>query len=196
MTKSLNGLVLSGGKSTRMGKDKGLINYHGKPQRKYLEELLKPFCNQVFVSGAKDSKLSESNIPDHFEIDSPLNGVLSAFQFDPFIAWLTVPIDMPNIDLKAIEYLIKNRDELKTATCFLDSDGQNPEPLFTIWEAKAKPMLFDFFNSGNTSPRKFLLENDVHLVKVPSASTLINVNTEEELKAYLKQSRKTLQGGR
>ncbi|MFT5737968.1 MAG: molybdopterin-guanine dinucleotide biosynthesis protein A, partial [Maribacter sp.] len=30
------GLVLAGGKSTRMGVDKGLITYHGLPQRDYL----------------------------------------------------------------------------------------------------------------------------------------------------------------
>jgi molybdenum cofactor guanylyltransferase len=195
MTKILNGLALSGGKSARMGKDKGQINYHGKPQRDYLVDILNPFCDQIFISSPKHVKASQTIIPDHFDLGSPLNGILSAFHFDPLASWLTVPVDMPNIDLKAIEYLVKNRDEHKTATCFFDSEGQNPEPLFTIWEAKAKPLLFDFFNSGETSPRKFLLENDVHMVVTPSASMLINVNTEEELKAFLKQSGKNLQEG-
>ena len=189
MTKILNGLILAGGKSARIGKDKSLINYHGKAQRDFLVDMLKPFCNQVFVSGPKNLKASQTIIPDHFDLESPLNGILSAFHFDPLVAWLTVPVDMPNIDSKAIEYLLKHRDEHKTATCFLDSEGQNPEPLFTIWEAKAKPMLFDFFNSGNVSPRKFLIENDVCVIKAPKNSILLNINTEEELQAYQKQSR-------
>ena len=189
MTKILNGLVLAGGKSARMGKDKSLISYHGKPQRDFLIDTLNPFCNQVFVSGPKNSKASQTNIPDHFDLDTPLNGILSAFHFDPLVAWLTVPVDMPNIDSKAIEYLLKHRDEHKAATCFLDSEGQNPEPLFTIWEAKAKPMLFDFFNGGQVSPKKFLIENDICLVKAPKISWLININTEEELQAFLKKSR-------
>ncbi len=196
MTKILNGLVLSGGKSTRMGKDKCLINYHGKPQRDYLVVLLKPFCDQIFISSPKNTKSSQTLIPDHFDLNSPLNGILSAFHFDPLASWITVPVDMPNIDSKAIDYLITHRNEHKIATCFLDSEGKNPEPLFTIWETKAKPLLFDFFKHGETSPRKFLLENDVHMVKALSASMLINVNTVEELGAFLKQSGKTLQEGR
>ena len=185
MSKVIHGLVLCGGQSSRMGKDKSLINYHGKAQRDFLAELLKPFCDQVFISSPKNSKVSETNIPDHFDLDSPLNGILSAFHFEPLVTWLTVPVDMPNIDAKAIEYLIKHRDEHKTATCFLDSEGQDPEPLFTIWEAKSKPMLFDFYNSGQASPKKFLIENDVCLVKAPNVSWLTNINTEEELQAYL-----------
>jgi molybdenum cofactor guanylyltransferase len=193
MTKLLNGLVLCGGKSTRMGEDKSLIHYHGKSQRDHLVNILKPFCNEVFISASKHSKASQSIIPDHFDLDSPLNGILSAFHFDPFAAWLTLPVDMPNIDSKTIQYLIDHRDTHTVATCFLDSDGQNPEPLLTIWEAKAKPLLFDFFNSGEKSPRKFLLENDVCLLKSPVASALVNINTPEELQAFLGQSGKTIQ---
>lgn len=176
-----------------MGKDKSAINYHGKPQREHLADLLRPFCDQVFVSVARDSKNNPTDIADHFNLDTPLNGILSAFHFDPFATWLTVPVDMPNIDAKAIEYLIKYRVEQKAATCFFDSSGQNPEPLFTIWEIKSKPMLFDFFNSGETSPRKFLQENDACFLKAPSKSILLNVNTEEELKLFFGQSGKTLQ---
>jgi molybdopterin-guanine dinucleotide biosynthesis protein A len=189
MTKILNGLILAGGKSARLGRDKSLINYHGKPQRDFLVDTLKPFCSQVFLSQPKNFKASQTIIPDHFDLDSPLNGILSAFHFDPQVAWLTVPVDMPNIDSNAVQYLLKNRDEHKTATCFLDSDGENPEPLFTIWEAKAKPMLFDFFNSGQFSPKKFLMENDICLIKAPALSILTNINTEEDLQAYLKRSR-------
>jgi len=177
-----------------MGTDKSVINYHGKPQREHLFELLSPHCNQVFISGPRNTKASQSLIPDHFDLDSPLNGILSAFHFDPFACWLTVPVDMPNVDLKAIQYLIQHRDTHKTATCFLDSGGQNPEPLFTLWEAKAKPLLFDFFNNGEKSPRKFLLENDVCFLKAPSSSILVNINTPEELHAFLGQSGKTIQG--
>src|SRR5687767_14200451 len=116
--------------------------------------------------------------------------MLSAFHFEPLVTWLTVPVDMPHIDARAIEYLIRHRDNHKAATCFLNSDGEEPEPLFTIWEARSKPMLFDFYNSGQVSPKKFLIENDVCLLKAPNQSLLTNINTEEELQAYLKRSRK------
>jgi molybdopterin-guanine dinucleotide biosynthesis protein A len=191
---NLNGLILSGGKSIRMGQDKGMINYHGKPQCEYLVDLLKPFCKEVFIS-AKENK-RKNTISDHFDLDSPLNGILSAFHFDPTVAWLTVPVDMPYLNSQAIEFLLRHRDPKKVATCFFDSDGKLPEPLLTIWEAKSKPLLFDFYNSSGFSPRKFLEENDVQLLQAPDAKILKNINTMEELGAFLKQSGETLQGGK
>ena len=50
----LYGLVLSGGRSTRMGKDKGLINYHGIPQRDYIYNLLNEVCDETYMSIRKD----------------------------------------------------------------------------------------------------------------------------------------------
>ena len=46
----LNGLVLAGGKSVRMGKDKGLINYHGLPQREHVHQLLEKYTEKTFMS--------------------------------------------------------------------------------------------------------------------------------------------------
>ncbi len=190
---ALNGLILAGRKSTRMGQDKGMIDYHGKPQREYLVDLLKPYCKEIFIS-SKESK-KQNTITDHFDLDSPLNGILSAFHFDPAVAWLTVPVDMPHLNSKAIEFLLRHRDPKKVATCFFDSDGKLPEPLVTIWEAKSKPLLFDYYNSGGFSPRKFLEENDVQLLQAPDPKILQNINTHEDLVLFLKQSGQTLQGG-
>ena len=52
----LNGLVLAGGKSTRMGKDKGQISYHGIPQSTYLYNLLKDICDNTFLSIREDQQ--------------------------------------------------------------------------------------------------------------------------------------------
>lgn len=192
-----NGLILAGGKSSRMEQDKALINFHGKSQVDYLSDILAAYCHEVFISAANRSGLlsGKTIIYDQFDLESPLNGILSAFHFDPEASWLTIPVDMPNLHAASIEYLVRHRNPKKTATCFFDSEGRHPEPLFTIWEAKAKPLLFDFYNSGGSSPRKFLEENDIELLKAPHPSMLVNINTPKELEAFLKQSGKTLQRG-
>src|SRR6187402_3556555 len=107
LPRPLFGLILAGGKSARMGFDKGLIDYHGKPQRDYLRDLLGEYCDQVFTSCKKtnDLPLSCNPITDAFQIDSPLNGILSAFQFNKTVSWLTVPVDMPMVDGAIIQYL-------------------------------------------------------------------------------------------
>src|SRR5690606_42162448 len=50
----LNGLVLAGGKSRRMGMPKDLINWHGQEQRCYLADVMKDYCKEVFVSCRHD----------------------------------------------------------------------------------------------------------------------------------------------
>jgi molybdopterin-guanine dinucleotide biosynthesis protein A len=49
-TPRVNGLVLAGGKSVRMGKAKDLLHWHGKEQRYFAADLLAPFCDEVFIS--------------------------------------------------------------------------------------------------------------------------------------------------
>ena len=44
------GLVLAGGESRRMGLDKSAIEYHGKPHRDFLADLLKEYVAKVFIS--------------------------------------------------------------------------------------------------------------------------------------------------
>jgi molybdopterin-guanine dinucleotide biosynthesis protein A len=185
----INGLILAGGKSSRMGKDKSLLEFHGKPQIVYLQEILKPFCNQIFLSVQKDNSPIQGKylIHDLFDIESPLNGILSAFHYDTENAWLTVPVDMPNINTEALQYLLAHRDKSKSATCFYDSEGENPEPLLTLWEPRSRPQLFNFFNQGEISPRKFLQENDVCILNTPNSEWLLNVNTPEEFEEFRKQ---------
>jgi molybdenum cofactor guanylyltransferase len=186
---SINGLILAGGKSSRMGTDKSLISFHGKPQREYLLELLSGYCEKVFLS-CKDN---DQNIPsifnpisDNYTIQSPLNGILSAFDHDANVAWLTVPVDMPLIDSKTIAYLISNRAPDKMATCFIDSEGKNPEPLLTLWEPACYQSLKHFNDSGKFSPRDFLRQSDVNLLSIPDQKMLTNINSKDELSSFLK----------
>ncbi|MCB1934435.1 MAG: molybdenum cofactor guanylyltransferase, partial [Nitrosomonas sp.] len=101
MHKPLYGLILAGGKSTRMGCDKGALVYHnGKDQVRYLYDVLSQFVAQVFVS-VRGKQRSQSHlqgynvIEDVRNIDSPLNGILSAMDRFPEAGWLVVAVDMP-----------------------------------------------------------------------------------------------------
>jgi molybdenum cofactor guanylyltransferase len=183
---TLNGLILHGGKSSRMGFDKGFISFHEKPQRDHLYHLLETVCTDVYISckSVPEQNSGLNFLPDKFEIDSPLNGILTAFEFQPGIAWLTVPVDMPGIDEKHLQHLISNRDTNCFATCFFDSEGKLPEPLVTIWEPTAFPLLKKFFLSGEKSPREFLTRHNVNVIPVKSTSFHSNINTPEELEKY------------
>ena len=95
-----------------MGFDKATIDFHGKPQYQYLGELLRKFCVRVFISLKESSNTvpAIANLKDKFQIESPLNGILSALNDYPDNAWLTVPVDMPAINEPILQFLIDHRD--------------------------------------------------------------------------------------
>lgn len=180
------GLVLNGGKSQRMGHDKGLIEFHGRPQREHLFLMLREICQEVFVSCKTAATIPDAlhPLPDRYPIDSPLNGILTAFDVNPSVAWLCVAVDMPNISRAGLNYLIEKRDPNTFATCYLDSDERYPEPLLTLWEPIAVPALKEFYAQGHVSPRKFLREHPVNILKAQDPSLLRNINSGDDLKRY------------
>ena len=186
------GLVLSGGKSTRMGTDKGLIAYHGIPQREYLYRLLEEVCEQTFMSIRKEQ---ESDFPDSILtiVDEdiykgPFNGLLSAHKKYPEVAWLVLACDLPLIDLPALQELIAARDHRKQATAFALRQNPLPEPLCALWEPHALQDSIAYLESGNgTCPRKYLINHDSKLVFPSNENVLLNANSEEEYKEALKK---------
>lgn len=175
---TVNGLILAGGYSTRMGTDKSLLVYHGAPQREFLFHVLAKICASVFTSCRKDQNvpLELNPIRDCFSIPGPLNGILSAFAFRNDVAWLAVAVDMPFVNTEAVETLLRHRDRSCVATCYFNRETQRPEPLLTLWESRAHPLLLRFIETGNVSPREFLQTHRVHMIYPPDEKTLVNIN--------------------
>lgn len=145
----INGLILSGGQSSRMGEEKRLLNYHGQSQEVYLYNMLKPFCTEVFVSINVHQESSLPFIRDTFiEINSPMVGILSAFQQNPDTAWLVIACDMPYIKAETITELLDKRDATKKATAFENPQEHFPEPLITIYEPSIYPFLLEAYRAG------------------------------------------------
>lgn len=174
----LYGLILIGGYSSRMGTDKSLLEYNGKPQREFLFDLLKNFCDHVFISCRKDQQIPShlNPIVDSFNISGPLNGILSAFKHKSDTSWLVIAVDMPFVNKHALELLITNRDKKKMATCFYNAKEKQPEPLLTVWERNSYPSLLKFVDNGNVSPREFLKSHPVSMVNPPDEKTILNFN--------------------
>lgn len=179
----LHALVLAGGKSQRMGRDKGLIDYHGKPQREYLYDLLEYFCDNVYFScrPEQEDELSDFNtIPDMFYDLGPFGGILSAFRQNPNVAWLVVACDLPLIDEAAIQELIDHQNHSKNATAFYNETTNFPEPLITIWQPRSYPVLLQYLAQGYSCPRKVLINSEIELVQPSRPKVLKNVNHPQE----------------
>lgn len=179
------GLILSGGRSTRMGQDKGLIPYHGVPQREYLYHLLEGLCERTFLSVRSDQESETPSamelIKDRNRFKGPFNGMLSAHLEYPGVAWLVVACDMPLLDKEALKLLINARDREKTATAYTLKTSDLPEPLCAIWEPEALKQAVEYLEAGNGScPRKFLINSRIKQVHPTDDRVLINANSRED----------------
>ncbi|WP_437395458.1 NTP transferase domain-containing protein [Flagellimonas lutimaris] len=178
----LFGLVLSGGASTRMGKDKGLVDYHGLPQREYLYQLLKGVCDDVFLS-VQEKQLDEilrgfKTIVDQDKFKGPFNGILSAHEVYKDVAWLVLACDLPFMNSDALQHLIEQRNPEKYATAFVNQEMGQPEPLACIWETNGLEKASEFLkDSNNRSPKIFLMNTDIELVQPKDGQVLFNANS-------------------
>ncbi len=180
----LNGLVLAGGQSTRMRKDKGLLQYHQQTnQRTHVYNMLQPLCAEVILScNAEQAREADGRVrilQDCFLGLGPMGGILSAMQSAPDRAWLCVACDLPYLDIPTLEYLISKRNPAKYATAFKNESQGFPEPMITIWEPRSYPLLLQFLSMGYSCPRKLLINSAIELVALPDQSRLENVNEPE-----------------
>ena len=187
----VHGLILSGGRSSRMGVDKGALDYHGRSMIAQAATLLAPFCAEIRVSCRAEQTLPEdarhlTRLHDIFLDLGPAGGILSAFAQQPQASWLVFACDLPLVTPEALSRLCAGRNPLKFATAYTSTHDGFPEPLLALYEPKARCRLLQFLALGKTCPRKMLINSPTQLLP-GYGSWLDNCNTPEERQAALRQ---------
>lgn len=181
------GLLLSGGRSTRMGQDKSLLNFHGTSQRQHMYGLLSNHCDEVFTSCRADQVdefASMNPLPDRLTGMGPFGAIISAFMHNPNVAWLVSAVDLPFVDDSCLGELISNRNPSRAATAFQNEETGFVDPLITIWESRSYMRLLQFLNQGYSCPRKVLINSDVEVINPSDSNWLRNVNSPADLENY------------
>jgi len=185
MTTPLYGLVLAGGRSTRMQRDKASLAYHGRTQLEWAMELITPFVERAFVSvrpdQASDSVRAKfAQVVDAHENLGPIAGIVAAQTAHPDVAWLVLACDLPFLDAATLKHLVWARREDRPATAYRSSHDGLPEPLCAIYEPASREAIMGYVATGKNCPRKFLIRSEAHLIEEPNPRALDNVNTPEE----------------
>jgi molybdopterin-guanine dinucleotide biosynthesis protein A len=193
MMPPLYGLVLAGGRSRRMGRDKVALAYHGEtPHARYTADLLARSCERVFVSCRADqteedpSLASVRDLPriaDAFAYGGPLNGILSALRAHPQAAFLVAACDLPFLSGFALAQLARERNPLMPATAFWNPARESLEPLCAIYEPGFTEAAESSIQLGLSCPTKILEALDIEVLR-PSVSQgadfLENANRPED----------------
>jgi molybdopterin-guanine dinucleotide biosynthesis protein A len=182
----LHGLVLAGGRSSRMRRDKAAIEFRaGEAQLDAAMKLLEGRVAKAFVSVRADQKDDSArsrypHIVDRGDIEGPIAGISAAFSIYPDMAWLVLACDLPFLDAQTLDTLVLARNPNFDATAFRSSHDGLPEPLCAIYEPAARAGLNAQIAAGRNCPRKFLINAHTQLLSQPNPHALDNVNTVEE----------------
>ena len=181
----LRGLVLAGGRSSRMRRDKAALAYAGRSQLDQAFELLSRHVDGAFVSVRADQRADplragRPQVVDVLSDLGPIAGIIAAQSREPEAAWLVLACDLPFLDDAVLRTLIAARDPDADATAFRSAHDGLPEPLCAIWEPRSATALRTSVESGRQCPRKFLINARTHLIDLPRADALDNVNSSEE----------------
>lgn len=170
-----------------MGRDKAALTYHGRSQLAWTFDLVAESCTATFVSVRPDQRDEPTRARFPQIVDSqpgigPIAGISAALQQHPKAAWLVVACDLPFITREVLAHLIERREPAANATAYRSAHDGLPEPLCAIWEPSARESVLASIAASKQCPRKFLLNANTHLLDLPDARALDNINTNGEFK--------------
>ncbi|MEO0510237.1 MAG: molybdenum cofactor guanylyltransferase [Verrucomicrobiota bacterium] len=193
MSAPIFGLLLVGGKSERMGRDKALLSYGGeRTQLERSASLLSAVCKKTFISLRREQHFDLPPGTDVIydsvdEVAGPLCGILSAMAAHPEANWLVVACDLPKLKKETLQRLVSSYHlHSENLIAYKSKHGDLPEPLCAIYPSgKGGELLALAREIGRFSIRELLIIKKARLIDQDDPESLININTNEEYEAIL-----------
>ena len=145
----MNGFVLGGGRSTRMGTDKALLHHAGRPLIEGAIDLLKAAGVAPHIVGTRpDLAAFAPVIADLHPGCGPLGGIEAALAASNSDANLFLPVDLPLLPPVFLRYLLE-RASITGASATIPTLGGRPEPLCAVYRRDLMAGIGTSLESGN-----------------------------------------------
>lgn len=194
---SLAAIVLAGGQSSRMGRDKALIDIEGTP-------LLRRVCNValqctpiVYVITFRPERyraivpltchlLQEQALPGETEPHGPLIGFAQALEVlqreEMQTEWvLLLACDLPRLAGETLQQWVKALDDASDAIALLPRTAKGWEPLCGFYRTSCLASLRAAIERGDRSFQRWLFQESVKELPLDDTQMLFNCNTPEDL---------------
>jgi molybdopterin-guanine dinucleotide biosynthesis protein A len=187
----ITGLVLAGGRGTRMGgADKGLQNHRGLPLALHTLLRLQPQVGAVMINANRNLAAYESMgapvWPDPVaDFPGPLGGLLAGLEHCATPWLVSVPCDTPNFPADLVQRLgdaALAADAQVAVACTREADGTlSPQPVFALLQYTLLEDLEQRLRAGDRKILPWLRRHRCVDVAFDDASAFFNANTPEEL---------------
>lgn len=134
----MNGFVLAGGQSTRMGRDKARLELGGRPLVAIMVERLRGLGLEPRICGSRpDLSDFAPTVPDRFEQCGPLGGIEAALEASETELNLFLGVDLPQIPASFLRWLME-RAERSGAVATVPMIGARPQPLCAVYSRRLR----------------------------------------------------------
>jgi molybdenum cofactor guanylyltransferase len=182
-------MILAGGKSSRMGQDKALLEFQGKPLLTRISQMALSLTDQVYLVTSRGEKYQHI-LPFSCQIVQENNnfpGALVAFyqalkQINPERKWvLLLACDLPYINQETIQKWIDQLDNIPSETiAFLPRQEERWQCLSGFYRSSCLPLLEAFIQEGGNSFQKWLNSASVAEIYLDDPEVVFNCNTPED----------------
>lgn len=191
MNPDTTGVILAGGRATRMGgEDKGLVILQGKPLFIHILEKLRPQVSHLLISANRNidiysqhQQVVADTTPD---FAGPLAGMLAALKIS-LTEWVVfVPCDVPDFPDDLVSRLWQGK---KQALAAYADDGARAHPTLALLHRSLVPQLEAFLENGDRKLMLFLSNiNAVPVIFADRPNAFKNLNTPEDIAAWHPQT--------
>lgn len=173
--------ILFGGKSSRMGRPKHLLEINGQTWLEQSVNCVRGAVEKVVLLGAgriPDALWELPVLPDVDDKQGPLRGMLAAMRWAPFATWLFLPCDTPRISSEAIRWLLQQRAPGRWAILPRTHGGAFIEPLPGCYDFRARAIL-----ESLVAPSQLAAHPKTHSPEISEALSPAwkNINTPQDI---------------
>lgn len=193
-------VILAGGKSSRMGRDKTFLPYKNTT---FLEHLLQNaglYFSEIYISAGSGEHAdrirkfleespcgsvipSDHIIPDHYDRIGPMGGILSVFESVGCESFVLLAVDIPDADMHVLAALSDLAGAHGEAALMLQLSGPGRmEACAAVYHRDAYRLMKRSFEQGEYSLRKALGPEQIRCIDVPLLQKYLPGICEEDLK--------------
>lgn len=179
----MTGIILAGGKSVRMGTDKGLLSLNGKPFISHICEVLKSIVgdNIIIVSSNPDYDfLGYTRIEDLIADKGPVGGLYTGLQHSKTKTNIILSVDVPFVTAELLQWMLINHSDSYMLTQLQTKDKTSP--LIGIYDRSMRIVLGEHLAGNQLKLREVVADVDHQTLSVPEKwiDQTANINTQED----------------
>lgn len=144
----MNAFILAGGQSIRMGRDKALLHFHGRPLIEYALVKLRTLGFSPAIAGNRPDLAGYAPvIPDNYPGSGPLAGIEAAIASSSADLNLFLPVDLPFLPIEFLRWITVRALQTCALATIPRLQGY-PQPLCAIYHRALLPYAFSVLGTG------------------------------------------------